>query len=78
MTDDAARRTVFPGKAGSWLQCAFFQLIWTILVLSCVALTIEVRQQWPEFFVPGHAIGEFIQNLAHAPNWCGSVQLDTH
>jgi hypothetical protein len=31
-----------------------------------VALTIEVCQQWPEFFFPGHAIGEFVRNLAYA------------
>ncbi|MGY2744151.1 hypothetical protein [Arthrobacter sp. UYCu723] len=31
-----------------------------------IALTIEVCRQWPEIFFPGHAIGEFVRNLAYA------------
>lgn len=37
-----------------------------LAALGAVSLTIEVCQQWPEFFFPGHAIGEFIRNLANA------------
>lgn len=66
MTDGAARKAAFSGKAGSWLQRALLNPVWTIAALSFVALTIEVCQAWPEFFVPGHAIGEFVRNLAYA------------
>ena len=49
-----------------WLQRALLRPVWTLIVLAAVALTIEVCQQWPEFFFPGHAIGEFVRNLAYA------------
>ena len=39
--------------------------VWTIVVLGVIALTIGVCQQWPEFFFPGHAIGEVVRNLAY-------------
>lgn len=31
-----------------------------------MALAIELCQYWPEFFFGGHAVGEFIRNLAYA------------
>lgn len=49
-----------------WLQHALLRPVWTLIALAAVALTIEVCQQWPEFFFPGHAIGEFVRNLAYA------------
>jgi len=39
---------------------------WTIAVLSAIAFVIEVAQQWPEAFIGGHAVGEFVRNLAYA------------
>ena len=48
------------------LQRALRKPAWTIVVLGIVALMIEVCQQWPEFYFPGHAVGEFVRNLAYA------------
>lgn len=66
MTDRPSQKPIAPGKRGLWLQRALLKPIWTIVALGVVALTIEVCQQWPEFFFPGHAIGEFVRNLAYA------------
>lgn len=52
--------------AAKWLEPALRRPILTIVTLSAVALTIEIAQQWPQFFVPGHAIGEYFRNLAYA------------
>lgn len=49
-----------------WLQRSLARPGWMLAALGAMSLTIEVCQQWPEFFFPGHAIGEFIRNLANA------------
>lgn len=54
------------GKTALWLQKALLRPVWTIAGLGVIALAIEVCQYWPEFFLGGHAIGEFIRNLAYA------------
>ena len=66
MHDRLSASTSAAGRAGAWLQRALLKPVWTLAALSLAALTIEVCQQWPEFFVPGHAVGEFIRNLAYA------------
>ncbi|MDO5878089.1 MULTISPECIES: hypothetical protein [Paenarthrobacter] len=53
-------------KQALWLQRALLRPVWTIIALGVIAFTIEVCQQWPEFFFPGHAIGEVVRNLAYA------------
>ena len=66
MTDRSSRLTGFAGRKELWLRRALLKPIWTIVALGLVTLTIEVCQQWPEFFFPGHAIGEVVRNLAYA------------
>lgn len=39
---------------------------WTIAVLSTIAFVIGLAQQWPEVFFGGHAVGQFVRNLAYA------------
>lgn len=63
---DGSKTSLAFDKGTTWLQGALLRPVWTIAVLGSIALTIEVCQAWPEFFFPGHAIGEFIRNLAYA------------
>ncbi|MFJ2620096.1 hypothetical protein [Glutamicibacter sp. NPDC087344] len=66
MTANTFPALLAASKNGLWLHRALARPGRTIVVLGAVALTIEVCQQWPEFFFSGHAIGEFIRNLAYA------------
>ncbi|MDQ0077912.1 hypothetical protein [Arthrobacter oryzae] len=66
MTGRPSELPLASNKKALWLQRALLRPVWTIVVLGVIALTIEVCQQWPEFFFPGHAIGEVVRNLAYA------------
>lgn len=66
MPDQVSRKLFVSGDMASWLQRALLRPVWSIAVLGAVALGIELAQYWPERFVGGHAIGEFVRSLAYS------------